>query len=1442
MKMKKMLAVLVAFSMISSFATMFAFTTSAAGDCDAYTSGTPYCMDAAEEITGFCGDDNCPGAPYIMELTVGDELLEDLTSGDYEVCDTCTDFQIVFVYDENGMDIASHPFDIDSTDFISDELEAADIGFYAVKIICDCHPDDADVEALFDDDLEEEFAKTYNGSYTDLSDIVITDLTLILVDFNAFVAINFTCDEDDTDGACDGACNGSCYSDRESFESGLTVAAVLAFVTELYNEYVADALATFIEDYYDGFDCVGETCTDEECPLWNGKWFVITVEADSSSTTSGSTTSDDSTTPAETSGTDVSSTSPPDVSDSGVTGESSTPVESSTDVSGTNTPPESTSDSSASETTAPVSGETTAPPVSGETTAPDTTDTGTPTSPPSFEEAVQVEDFGLDADVVIDGDEFEVELKENDNKSQTFGVQIASYWHEFALRENGYILGFDMDAVLSSFGWNGECVEIVQTNAALKADVWAADDRIDTATGVKTAWYCESGCTDIAHAPKGNSLVDVDGKFLFGLIEGEDADFAAAWENEDGDDFTAEFTFINNLDYLDATVAKRVIALKLLDVEDYDLDAKSDKVVYDEDDDVYEKSIYNNAETEQTFPADMPEWWADFAEEDGYVVGVDMEELLEIFGWDGQCVLIQQFNDALTSDVWEGAPGVDTADGSKRAYYCNSPTCSQAEHVAEAQGVMGETSDDLFLFGLVEDADAIFVLGWWDNTASEWIQAEIKFVNELKYDDDIVEPGDDCVGGGTIAPPTGRAGNKFFANGNSDDSAVDRAGIRFDLAGNNSLLKGTCLKPEDVFGFSAKVNSANNGTTHQMRFRTDVRTDPEASTNWVNSPDFRLSNASDAWIRVDRNRTAGQNGDYDMWWINGRNELSNGTGTNGTPTSFVTAGFSGIFRGEVMYRSSSAQAPYDSNPAAKDTALQVTLLGWDESANGARLCPEPISAVAGATINLVNGCAEGGKSCDESCKKVVILGTATYDIATETWGAFTAFNCKGDCLTPPDCEVDHDDDANLVRENGLCTDLLVCKEKCGFKKDGSAGTHEGKDANCTECKNCSATAIADHVMFGAEGAKDCTKCAKCTAQVHEKHLFADGLTCADGITCERAGCDYDEDAKDCEARDDDCTLCKACGAAMLDEDGDPVEHEFGLCGGTCENCTTANPNTTHEGKPDNCTECKNCTATEISTHEVPTGSTCASGFTCGKTTCSFTQPAGSCTSSAADCTKCGVCGAAITGKTHAYTNCGGTCTNCSTANPLVEHEYAADCTARDCVRTTCTEQRAAGTHDFSGLDCAGTCKKDGCNIKYVCNWKCCTNATCANGTVSCGRPTCTICSGGGICSADGGKACKKVSCIICNPNNAWKPAGDTNGDGKVDIFDCLEILKFLIGMKNTITDGGQNISVGQAKKAAVISTQGAKAGEPTIFCVLEILKYMIKMPSTVNGEVIEPKL
>ncbi|MCL1788853.1 MAG: hypothetical protein FWG33_00670 [Oscillospiraceae bacterium] len=154
---------------------------------------------------------------------------------------------------------------------------------------------------------------------------------------------------------------------------------------------------------------------------------------------------------------------------------------------------------------------------------------------------------------------------------------------------------------------------------------------------------------------------------------------------------------------------------------------------------------------------------------------------------------------------------------------------------------------------------------------------------------------------------------------------------------------------------------------------------------------------------------------------------------------------------------------------------------------------------------------------------------------------------------------------------------------------------------------------------------------------------------------------------------------------------------------------------------------------------------------------------------------------------------------------------------------------------------------------FKCDPTLCTGG-CGQPATDCACPVCVNCQGPMPCqdclpppppdckNGRTGKACMLFTCsTICNKGNAWKVSGDTTGDGKVDIFDCLEILKFLIKMDCTITKGSANITIAQAEKASIISSQGLKDKKATIFCVLEILKFMIKMTSEVDGLHTVPK-
>jgi hypothetical protein len=71
--------------------------------------------------------------------------------------------------------------------------------------------------------------------------------------------------------------------------------------------------------------------------------------------------------------------------------------------------------------------------------------------------------------------------------------------------------------------------------------------------------------------------------------------------------------------------------------------------------------------------------------------------------------------------------------------------------------------------------------------------------------------------------------------------------------------------------------------------------------------------------------------------------------------------------------------------------------------------------------------------------------------------------------------------------------------------------------------------------------------------------------------------------------------------------------------------------------------------------------------------------------------------------------------------------------------------------------------------------------------------------------------------------------GDVNGDGKVDISDALEILKYLAKLPSVFDDSAK---VGNALKASLICDP--QASKPVIGDALEILKHLAKLPSVVG--------
>jgi hypothetical protein len=89
--------------------------------------------------------------------------------------------------------------------------------------------------------------------------------------------------------------------------------------------------------------------------------------------------------------------------------------------------------------------------------------------------------------------------------------------------------------------------------------------------------------------------------------------------------------------------------------------------------------------------------------------------------------------------------------------------------------------------------------------------------------------------------------------------------------------------------------------------------------------------------------------------------------------------------------------------------------------------------------------------------------------------------------------------------------------------------------------------------------------------------------------------------------------------------------------------------------------------------------------------------------------------------------------------------------------------------------------------------------------------------------------------------------GNLQGDGILNIFDALEIVRYIVGLENTIEHGKKNadgewiITPEEATRIGILSTQGKAAGEPSIFCALEIVRFTIGADSVVDGKSIAIK-
>ncbi|MCL2071372.1 MAG: InlB B-repeat-containing protein, partial [Oscillospiraceae bacterium] len=178
-----------------------------------------------------------------------------------------------------------------------------------------------------------------------------------------------------------------------------------------------------------------------------------------------------------------------------------------------------------------------------------------------------------------------------------------------------------------------------------------------------------------------------------------------------------------------------------------------------------------------------------------------------------------------------------------------------------------------------------------------------------------------------------------------------------------------------------------------------------------------------------------------------------------------------------------------------------------------------------------------------------------------------------------------------------------------------------------------------------------------------------------------------------------------------------------------------------------------------------------------------------------------------------------------------DDERCEDCNG--CLKENCDDCAGCTCEDFCGLCGCAQCFQGDTNDKH--------------GIAFCADPLCSICY---VCTSESGAKCRKFSCINCNPKQEFAALGsvrgevDEDGNPVADIFDVLEILKFIVGMNSTITDGRTDsegnviITAAEARRVATLSdnANSQEEPEPNIFCVLEVLKYIVGMSSVIDGE------
>jgi hypothetical protein len=192
-----------------------------------------------------------------------------------------------------------------------------------------------------------------------------------------------------------------------------------------------------------------------------------------------------------------------------------------------------------------------------------------------------------------------------------------------------------------------------------------------------------------------------------------------------------------------------------------------------------------------------------------------------------------------------------------------------------------------------------------------------------------------------------------------------------------------------------------------------------------------------------------------------------------------------------------------------------------------------------------------------------------------------------------------------------------------------------------------------------------------------------------------------------------------------------------------------------------------------------------------------------------------------------------------------------DTQERVCTRTGCDEKqtRAITCNDCGECGCEvcfedGECLKCGCEDCFE-DGKCMAeDCRFCNPAPDC---TCVKCADCDDCDADCDCDCEDcnpcegcgtvTNCELCDKTPCECPAtGFVTGGTSITVFDALEILKLLAGMDTVIKTGNNNVTAAQANQAALITPASQTRGTPDIFDALEILKMLANMPNLLTSQ------